>query len=743
MDLARDQAAQMRDSSKGVDAREVEALLIASVRLDPGLADAYALLYEYDTLVGNDASATARLEALTAADPRHVGAFGRLLDRKLAGLQTVEKRIAWLESLLAMPDQTAARRALILERLAVLSLQRMDHAKARDYADRALSADPLLPEAALLAFHTQPADTALPDRLHAGLSALRLNCTNAELCWQVGMLLFDTGLTAEAEPFLSRGINLHKSASGPNAAPTASLISLALAQWAGDHGDAAIGSLREAADRRDDPQAIESNMLLCWMLRESKRLGEAEVIKHKLADRFAQVRDPAAAPIAEIAQAAWFHCTLDVLPQRALALASAASERANTDEFVRRVLGWAQWRNSNTSDALQTLSALVGHDPFAAYAVAKIHADAGDVAAAARVLESLTPAPRNGPAQALLAEIRDQVGSASTQPTSAAHDALLSILGGFDAAILTYESDLPRSLDVTVDLEEKNLNPAQPWRANFTLVNRAKYPITLGEDGMVNPAFLLSFKIDGDRPREWPHLQTVTLDRRRALAPGEKLQLQRTLDVGPLRRLSRMSPQQLLRIQLDAIFDPAQTAEGGWTPGPTGRRLNTLYFNRLPANVSREGMNATFASVAGPGGERQFDAIELLAQLLSESQRAGLGQLKYAPEAIPADRALHAIRAALTSESWELRVRALEALQIAGLDAQTLRLVAACAKHENWLVRLFAVRLIARGGADAREQLLTLTGIETDELVRTVIRCRIEQIDQAAAAKTPTTNPAP
>lgn len=743
MDLARDQAMQLRDNAKGDDPREVEALLRAAVRLDPTLADAYALLYEYDVLSGNDVSAAARLESLVAADPRHIGAFGRWLDQNLAAQQTVEKRIAWLESLLAAPERPATHRAMILERLAVLSLQRMDRTKAKAYAERALAADPLLPEAALLVFHTLPDDAPPSDRLRVGLAALRLNCTHAELCWQVGMLLFDAGLTAESEPFLARGVSLHKSLSLANAAPIGNLLTLAIAQWAADHNDAALATIRETTERREDPLAVESNMLHCWMLRESRRLGEAEVVKHRLAERFGNIHDPAAAPVGEVAQAAWFHSTLDVLPQRALVLATSASERAGKDDFVRRALGWAQWRNSRNAEALETLAPLIAHDPYATYVTAKIHMDAGDNAAAARALESLESSPRSGPASTLLSEIREQLGITTTQPTSAAHQTLLTVLSTFDLAILDYEADLKRALDVSIDLEEKNLNPAQPWRANFILRNRGKYPITLGEESMVNPAFLLSFKIDGDRPREWPQLLTVTLDQRRVLAPGEKLQLQRTLDVGPLRRHSRMSPQQLLRIQLDAIFDPMQSGDGAWTTSPTGRRLSTVYFNRLPANVSREGINATFAAVAGPAPGAQFDAVELLSQLLGESQRAALGKLKYSPEAIPAERALHALRAALTSENWELRTRALEGLQIAGLDAQTLRLVAVCAKHEHWLVRLFAARLIARGGADAREQLSALAGEETDELVRGVIRGKIQRIDQAAAAKPATSNPAP
>lgn len=742
MDLARDQALQLRDDPKTGDPREVEALLRAAVRIDPSLAEAYALLYEYAVLSGDPDAAAAHLEALVRCDPQHLGAFGRYLDQKVASYQTVEARSAWLESQLKTPDLSAERSALILERLAVLALQRMDRRQARQYAERSLAADPLLPDAALLVFHTLPDESSPEDRLRSALTALRLNTTNTELCWQTGMLITDSGLTAEAEPYFDRAVSLHRAASPGAMPPVNCLVKLGLAQWAADHRDEAIKTIQEAATRRDDPSAIEANLLVCWMLREQKRVGESEVVRHKLAEQFAQVRDPSTAPIGDVAQAAWFHCTLDPLPQRALSLAEAAAARAATDEFVQRVLGWALWLNSRTEDALEKLKPLATHDPFAAFVVARIQLDAGNQSEATHTLDGIEVPPQSGPAGGLLASLRESLGVPATQPATAKQREFREILAAFDLSPLKFETNADQALEVSIDLDEKNLNPGQPWRATFTLRNRATYPITLGEDGMVNPAFLLSFRVDGDRPRDYGELMTVTLDQRRTLRPGEKLQVRRTLDVGPVRRQSRMAPQQLLRIQLDAIFDPRRTADGTWEPSSTGRRLRTVYFNRLPANVSREGQNALFASLSGPNNPGRFETVELMGELLGESQRAALGLLKYAPEPVPGERLLHAIHAALTSESWELRARTLEALQVAGLDAQTLRLATVCCTHENWVVRMMAARLVARNGAAAREELMARAGDEADELVRTILRCKIEQIDRVAATeKTATTNP--
>lgn len=732
MDIARDQALSLRDTSASGNPHEIQALLLGAIRLDSRLTDAHALLYEYAMFSGDALATAVHLDALIDCDPRHMGAYGRWLDQNLATRQTVEKRIEWLESVLTAEDRSPQRRALVLERLAVLALQRMDRRQSHDYALRALAADPMLPEAALLVFHTLPEDASLPDRLRTALAAVGLNCMNADLCWQTGLLLIQSGLPSQAETLLERAVRLHRGDNDGRQTPVICLIDLALAQWAAERYDAAILSIREAADRHDDPLSVEAGMLACWMLREQKRIGESEVFRQRLMNRFAEIRDPATAPIGELAQAAWFHCTLDTLPQRALLLAQTAAERAPRDEFIQRTLGWALWLNSRPADALAVLDPLAKSDPYATYLTARIHDEAEEREAAMRALEAMESPPGTGPAALLVQELRSKLGMPTTQPASALQSQLLNIWTSFDATPLRFESVVADALDVSIDLDERNLYPGQPWRATFTLHNRSAVPITLGDDGMVNPTFLLSFRIDGDRPRAWQHLMTVSLDRRRALAPGEKLRLRRTLNVGPLRRHSRMSPQQLLRIQMDVIFDPQKNETGEWMPSPTGRNLRTLYFNRLPANVSREGLNALFASLAGASDPARWEAIEVIADLLSEHQRAGLGQLKYTPEPVPAERLLHAVQAALTSDAWETRARMLEALQIAGLDVQTLRLVNGCLKHENWVVRLHAARLLSRNGLAARETLLNAAGDEPDELVRAVIRGRIEQIDKSA-----------
>ncbi|HUU95984.1 MAG TPA: HEAT repeat domain-containing protein, partial [Phycisphaerae bacterium] len=101
-----------------------------------------------------------------------------------------------------------------------------------------------------------------------------------------------------------------------------------------------------------------------------------------------------------------------------------------------------------------------------------------------------------------------------------------------------------------------------------------------------------------------------------------------------------------------------------------------------------------------------------------EKQRADLKPPVYRPEPIPARRIYQTLLNGLGSESWELRVRTLDALQAAGLDAQMVRAAEACLEHPHWLVRLMAVRLLARQGRDFADTARRIAADDQDELVR-------------------------
>jgi len=88
-----------------------------------------------------------------------------------------------------------------------------------------------------------------------------------------------------------------------------------------------MGKLEEAAWHAQqvietDPQlAAEAGMFYYWVLSRQGHRAQADEVPRQLAQRFAELREPDEWPVNEVAQAAWFYCTLDPQPQRALMLA--------------------------------------------------------------------------------------------------------------------------------------------------------------------------------------------------------------------------------------------------------------------------------------------------------------------------------------------------------------------------------------------------------------------------------------
>ncbi len=741
LDLARDYGLNCRGAQTVADVEHVRVLLRAATRLDPNLAAAHELLYELATLRGDLQQTRDELRQLVAADPENVVAQARRLELEIADLPTVEKRRAWLEAQLGPNSGRRAVQAIVHVQLARLSALELDRASARRHIDQALELDPCNPEAAATRMELLEPDAAPEVRLRAALAFLALSPFSVDTAWQIGVLLDQYGLLDEAGTFFNHAVEIHTLADPNGQIPGAYLLQMA-------YHLAARGDLEAAARRASDAPGVdpalsaEAGMFSYWLRTKQGRQADADALRIQLAQRFAILREPSLWPVNEIAQAAWFYCTIDPQPQRALMLAQTAAARAPGDPFVTRVLGWAQAANLQTQPAQQTLLPIAGRDPYAAYQLAKILKDAGDPDSARRVIQSLDPPPMPGPALDLLSQLA--LDAPTSQPASERYPRLIDALHELDSDLLSFHRDPGRFLQVELAPADRSPAPGQPWLLDFSLKNRGRFPITLGPDLMVNPVFLLSFELEGDRKRDYPNLLTVSLTRTRIVLPGQTVRLQQNVDLGPVRRASRLTPQQMLRVTTRAIFDPAFGAAGRWRPGLAGQEPSATYLNRLPADANREGLQSTLGELKSDSDQTRFRAIELVAELLGEEQRARLGDLSYKPQAVPAARLHQALVAGLTSESWELRARTLDALQVAGLDKQILTGVTDNLQHSHWLVRLMAVRLLGARRPDAdparrqiTEQLEKVARKDTDELVRALASSYL-----AAWAAGPTSQPA-
>jgi len=719
VDLARDYGLRRAGRQTAADVLHVRTLLRAAARLEPSSSRAQVWLYDLALRSGATTEAADVLTRLVAADPGNTVAFGNWLELGPPEVQSAEQRRAWLEGLL--PQAHPERGALVHVHLAQLALERADREAARQHRQAALRLWPECPDAHLLALSVLPADAPPAQQLDAVLEALAVDPLDAGLAWQAGALLDQSGFVEEARAFYEHALSV-EAVAAPGVAPSPDrLLQLARNAAARGQRQEAVRYAEQAA--RAETGTYEARLYLYWLLAAEAAPEQLRRVREALAAQLAEIKEPERWPVNLVAQAAWFYCTVDEQPQRALLLAEHAAARAPGDAFVQRVLGWAQALSGQVAAARATLAPLAGGDAYAAYRLARLLQEAGEAEAASAVLRDLAGVPVQGRARELLEELG--LPASATQPAAQRHPEIVALLADFDRDVLDFHKDPGRFVRAEIRLENPSPGPGEPWWLVASLTNCGSFPVTLGPGWMLNPVFLLSFRVEGQG--DYPHLFTLSLERARVLHPGETLRVRETIDVGPLRELARRSPERLLSVFVSAILDPQQSADGSWAPGATGQRLRPIALARTPASVDPEAWHARFGALREGAGPGRFQALEVMAQLLGAQQRSAAKASAVGRAGIPVEHIQRALLAALNSDSWELRARALDALQAAGLDQALFDAAQRCLEHPHWAVRLLALRLLARQGAAFGVTARRIADEDPDELVRDLARSYAER----------------
>ena len=722
VDLARDHGLNCHGKQTPADVLRIRTLLRAALRLNPNQTQACVWLYELARLDDQAAEAADMLERL-ASDPANITAFSNWLNYGPPNVQSVEQQKAWLQSLLAQSPQPQ-QQALIHVHLARIASQQFDLENAVEDIRQALRLWPDCLEASIAALEVETPDTPPAERLEARLRLLRLRPMDLDTAWLIGQFLDQHEFGQEAREFYEYVSNVRETYAAGWSYNAAQLLDLA----------------QNAALRRDDNamleyakrailtqrETYEADFFFYWLLEARGQPGMVQGIYRRLSKAFDDIREPSQCPLAIVAQAAWFYCVIETQPQRALMLAEEAARRAPDNAFVRRVLGWAQSMNGRDEDAVQTLTPIAQQDAFAAYELASRARKSGDEAEAARLVRELKYVPPYGRARALLESLN--LPMATSQPAAERYPEIPALLAKFDRRIFQLYKNPRDFITADVELEERSLLPGQSWSATFSITNTGPLPITLGPDATINPLFMLSFHMEGDRARDYPELMTVAIDHARVIEPGQTLRIRRELDLGPLRLAARRVPQHLLSVTLSAILDPQQTPKG-WRPGPLGYELRSISFLRLPFDMEPEGWNVWFQQLKNGEAAKRYFILENLGELLGEAQRAAAESLNYKPRPIPDAHIQTLFVNILTSESWDMVVHALEALQAAGLDRATLDAAQRGLDNPHWAVRLTAIRLLARQGAAFDEQARRLAQHDPDELVRDMARSYLKPSD--------------
>ncbi len=711
--LARDHAVGLTGRQTPADVTHVRTLLEAALRLDPDQAMAHRWLYELDTLQDRTPDARGHLDRLVQLEPENESAWHQWLQSG-AGERALGERSAWLNQQLGRAATNVQRAQVHLE-LARIAWQRFDVTTARRHVGEALRLERDLPGLARLEMELLDEREPATRRLAVLLRAVSANPVQVDAPWQIGVLLDEARLPDLAHIFYEHAVSVHEATDPDSDAPAEYLRQLsrnALAR--GDRATALTYGKRAAgADR----SSYASSFYLMWLLRATGQEGQARVHQAQLEERFARVKAPEDWPVDLVAAVAWYHCAIEPQPERALLLAEAAAAQAGDDPFVRRVLGWARMLQGDEAGAEETLTPIAVQDPWAAVKLAELLVNQGRGDEATALIRQV----RHIPVAGLVTEQLTSLGldAVVTHPTSELQQAIAN----FDRQPLLFHRAPWRFLSATVKPVDLSPGVGEPWQVDLVLANKGGFPISLGPDQMVNPTFLLSFELRGDKDRMYPGLLTISVDQRRLLRPGESVSVRRALDLGPLRKAADRTPQQLQRITVRGWLDP-QRQGGTWRASATGQELTKVSFNRRPMVTTRESWAAIFAGMDSPNAPTVYRSIRALGGLLAESQYARLGRLRYEPAPIPREKVHAALRDAVGSPIWQVRARALEGLRWTGFDRELLDAVRGCLTDEHWLVRMMAVRLLGqRLGADFADEAARIAASDSDPQVKAMAGC--------------------
>lgn len=732
VDLALDLGASKRGEQTEADARQVQVLLEAAQRLDPNNLDAAYWLYEFATLKQDPAQIRPRLEKLRAIAPENETVFARWLDLGPAGLRRAEERIQWLANLerterKLAPPQTAQ----IHVRRARLLLERMDRDGAEREQQAAVAAFPACPDAALLGIELLSDDAPATEFLAAALQALRLNPAQAELAWRIGLILDDVGLAADARTFYEHALGTTVDRLIARALPGERWVQLARNALLRGNQEESVKYADAALD--DLPDALPDILTLDWILQRQGRLAAEKQVIERVKKKFATVRAAGEWPLPVVNEAAWVAITLDPQPQRALALAQALTAAEPGNPKFQRTLGWALALNQQNDEARRVLTPLAAKDAYAACRLAQLAMEAGDEEEARRNIQQIKNLPASGPLRDLVAALK--LGGAESAPTSspAGQAAIRDLLEHFDAQPLEFRKTPEKFIEATVTPEDVNPAVGEPWWFIFALTNHGSSPVVLGPNGDLSPQMLVSLEVEGEKKSSIANLAVVALDAVQVLMPGQTVSVRRTLDIGPARRANQRYPQTLLRVVVSVLVDPVEMPNGEWRPAPGGQVLRSVYMTRLPISADGNSLRALNQTLHEEGPAR-FRALDALAQLLAEQQRAAAGSAGYRVQPAQADLMRAGLLDALRSPDWELRARALDSLQASGLDEEMLTAARESLTHSHWLVRIMAARLVARQGPAVAADLKVMAEKDEDALVRSAADCLLAGINAKAPA---------
>ncbi len=698
VDLGRDYPLSAQAGFSETDGQIALLFMQAAQRVEPELAEAYHWSYDLLSALGREAEALENLGRYVALQPDDQPAYLDWIDLNLRSLQTVEQRVDFCRKQLDRKDRPAEILSHLHRRLAEMFFNRGDLGSADTEAAGAVEAYPCNFSAMVLLEQLRTEPTGPAAQVQSLLRVLACNPGDLESTRRLADLLYLENLPAEAVRWYQHAIRLYERIPPYTVPPELQLAKASALIDAGNfepaeqilravnesHPDRVDGKLVSArlAEKRGDPAAAKRHIE-----------AASEKVKFLLAN--AGPSTPLDPDL--VAEVAWFFAHYDPQPAEAEKLARAVLAERPDSPVAKRALGSALRQTGRGDEAIKILEPLADTDIWAAIELA-LALDSHSRSFQARAyLQAAGTQPATGEQRAALAALGVPASSSAPATRPATAD-IRTALEDFDAAVLEYPLDTSKYLFVTIRPAETDFLPGRPWWCDFEIKNSGPFAVTLGAGQMTDAELLCTVETTGDRRRTSGATLRVSLNRKVRLAPGERISLRQTLDIGTIRAGMIGTPQMDHQVSVSAILAPVMTSDQQgqpmWRAGLGGMELGPVRFRRRALGVNRETLDKIIGVVRSGAAPDRIRAVELLAMLLAEQQHLAAGRLKYNAARLNTDTLQNAILDRLGDPDWSVRVRVVEGLRWFLLDQAATQQAMRLLNDAHWLVRGLALRML-------------------------------------------------
>ena len=693
-------------------------------RVDRLLADIY--------LAQADPNAEIKaLDAYLAGQPNDYQVRVRWMNARLAGMQNVADRDAFLRSVAERKDLDESVRAQALATLTDLMLGQGRTTDAAEIAKQAVALDPYGP-AGLAAWAQTQEPNDPNDSFAMDLRAIRARPRAFDAAWRVGLRLGELGLHEKALGFFSHVWATGAADSQPVTVPARMTAQYASALLDANQPDRAIEVLQPALERYADSSDLAS--LLIEACRKAGKESQAGQLIQNMAKAYKDREGSGTTAPTLAAELGWFYATTRPHASLAVVYAGRAIAADPNNPVYQRIMGAAELVGSQVKQGMARLEKLLGKDVYASTLLAERYQAAGDKDNLRKAVLAAAPLGASGPARRQLHKIA--VRNHIELPVPKGRDEALALLKNLPPDCLKMLSQPNECISIqlasVLDAADRLLC-GEPIEIDATLKNVSAIDVPLGATGVINPHMALAVRLEDSRGQalvNTSRLPMVVWAAPRTLKPGQTVTCRVRLDIGDLAAAIAPHPLEDLSLTVSGIVDPA--ADGA-TKLPTFKLqplklLRSGLLGKVSADTP-EGWRMAYQQALGrivydyrrgklPArmrAARQIGSMLAFNVDVQRSRQVPPGMLKGQLDHLTI---LSMFRAILADKSPAVRAEAAMAIGAVQPDDTVIGLLSPLIEDPAAMVRCRLVEMLAATASKGNATIVDLMSNDPDPLVR-------------------------